>query len=62
MENCKCSRSIKTRRPLRGSKKDSTCSLDSYQRGPGQRVIGFSFYGDPESKKAKVRKYFKVLA
>ena len=60
MENCDCTRSILTRGPPRGSLNDSTCSLDSYQRGPGQKIIGFSFYGDTNSTKSKKRKYFEV--
>ena len=29
-------------------------------RGAGQKIIGFSFYGNPNSTKGKERKYFKV--
>ena len=43
-----------------GEPSDSTCSRDSYLRGAGQKVIGFSFYGNPNSTKGKERKYFKV--
>ena len=43
-----------------GSPSDSTCSADSYLRGAGQKIIGFSFYGNPYSTKGKERKYFKV--
>ena len=40
--------------------RDNTCSKDSYARGPAQRVIAFSFYGNPNSEKSKERKYFQV--
>ena len=43
-----------------GSLNDSTCSKASFQRGAGQKVIGFSFYGNPNSTKSKERKYFQV--
>lgn len=39
----------------------STCSRHSYLRGAKQRVIGFSFYGNPNSKLGKFRKYFQGI-
>ena len=33
----------------------TTCGLDAFRRGLGQKVIAFSFYGDPNSKKSKAR-------
>ena len=33
----------------------TTCGLDAFRRGPAQKVIAFSFYGDPNSKKSKTR-------
>ena len=29
---------------------DTTCGETAYARGKGQRVVGFSFYGDPGQK------------
>ena len=43
-----------------GRPADSTCSQASWERGPGQKVIGFSFYGSVNSTKGKQRKYFQV--
>ena len=43
-----------------GGENGSTCTLASYARGPGQKVVGFSFYGNPNSTKGKERKYFQV--
>ena len=31
-------------------------------RGAGQKVIGFSFYGNPNSTKSRERKYFQGIA
>ena len=44
-----------------GAVNDSTCSQASYKRGAGQKVIGFSFYGNPNSTKSKERKYFQGI-
>ena len=33
----------------------TTCSVDAFFRGPRQKVIAFSFYGDPKSDKSKAR-------
>ena len=30
---------------------DTTCGKDAYIRGSGQRIVGFSFYGDVFSEK-----------
>ena len=35
--------------------KKTTCSLDAFFRGPRQKVVTFSFYGDPKSDKSKAR-------
>lgn len=35
--------------------KKTTCSVDAFFRGPRQKVIAFSFYGDPKSDKSKAR-------
>ena len=58
---CGCNRTILAEVNQLGKPSDSTCSLDSYRRGAGQKIIGFSFYGNPNSTKGKERKYFKVI-
>jgi len=62
MQHCNCTRTLLGRFPRDGSVSDSTCSSDTYLRGPGQKIIGFSFYGNPNSTKSKYRKYFQVRA
>ena len=57
---CGCNRTILAEVTQLGKPSDSTCSEDSYRRGAGQKIIGFSFYGNPNSTKGKERKYFKV--
>ena len=57
---CGCNRTILAKVTQLGKPSDSTCSEDSYRRGAGQKIIGFSFYGNPNSTKGKERKYFKV--
>ena len=39
----------------------STCSADSWQRGNGQRVFSFAFYGNPKSSKHQSRGYFEGI-
>ena len=40
---------------------DTTCGLKSYLRGQGQKVIGFSYYGDSRSKHHQEKKYFEGI-
>ena len=35
----------------------TTCSTDSFARGIGQKVVGFSFYGDMSTKYSKAKGY-----
>lgn len=62
IEECGCVRKILVEDTRHGSLNDSTCSKASFQRGGGQKVIGFSFYGNPNSTKSKERKYFQGIA
>ena len=60
--SCSCERTLLVERPNIGVLEDSTCGRDSYIRGPGQKVIGFSFYSNPNNTGlAKVRKYFQGI-
>ena len=61
VEGCDCERTLLVEKERVGGENGSTCSQESYVRGPGQRVVGFSFYGNPDSAKGKERKYFQVL-
>ena len=60
IDECSCDRKILVEDTRHGSLNDSTCSKASFERGAGQKVIGFSFYGNPNSTKSKERKYFQV--
>ena len=61
VEGCGCERTLLVEKDRIGGENGSTCSQESYARGPGQKVVGFSFYGNPNSTKGKERKYFQVL-
>ncbi len=37
---------------------ETTCGRDAYRRGAGQKVVGFSFYGDVNSTVAIEKGYF----
>ena len=39
----------------------STCSIQSFYRGARQKVVAFSFYGNPNSVQVKERKYFEGI-
>jgi hypothetical protein len=54
---------------IQGSEKDqgirfneTTCSLDAFRRGVGQKIVGFSFYGDINSDVSKKKGYFEGIA
>ena len=65
LSDCGCSRTL----PLRGQSSDlmrispdsTTCLTSAWARGPGQRVIAYSFYGDVNSEAHKGRRYFQVI-
>ena len=39
----------------------TTCGKDAFLRGPGQKVVGFSFYGDINSNKSIEKGYFEGI-
>ena len=44
------------------SYEDTTCSESAFARGRGQKVVGFSFYGDPRASRFHVGKqYFEGI-
>ena len=58
LKNCGCKRKLKKISPPddQNSRKDvlfneTTCSIDAYNRGTGQKIVGFSLYGDYTLKK-----------
>ena len=59
LEHCPCRRTIprNTKTKITEFSK-TTCGFDAYQRGSQQKVVSYSFYGNPTSKEHKKRKYF----
>jgi len=41
---------------------ETTCSLDAFRRGVGQKIVGFTFYGDINSDKVKMKGYFEGIS
>ena len=41
---------------------DTTCGIDAFRRGMGQKIVGFSFYGDINSKHSIEKGYFEGIA
>lgn len=40
---------------------DTTCSERAFQRGMGQKIIAYSFWGGVQSANARFRKYFEGI-
>ena len=59
LESCGCHREILVRRGNDGN--HSLCSSHATMRGQGQKVVAFSFYGDPDSKRHKTRQYLNGI-
>jgi len=62
LENCGCERKLSFTGEAESFNQTkytrTTCGRSAYMRGPGQKVVGFSFYGDPNTPKHKAKKYF----
>ena len=63
LEQCECQRQLTEIQvnPTNLNFSQTTCSSDSFQRGPHQRVISFSFFGDITSNCHKWRRYFEGI-
>ena len=63
VEQCNCHRKINVTEDWNGNDvylKNNTCSQHSHDRGPKQKIIGFSFYAGHPSRH-KNRKYFQGI-
>ena len=60
LEHCGCRRHLKgvKANPPNITYKQTTCSYDAYRRGPHQKIVGFSFYGNINSDYSKKKGYF----
>jgi len=59
LEHCNCSRTLtKVDNSSLVPYNSTTCGRDAHQRGPHQKVAGFSFYGSTSSKMHQMKKYF----
>ena len=62
LPQCKCQVNLKL--PKKSNKvpqysfEDTTCSHVAFRRGEGQKIVGFSYYGDSRSEHHKEKKYF----
>ena len=62
LSSCNCSRTlsnVKKNNSLQFT--DTTCSMEAFQRGSNQKVVGFSFYGNSSSQAHQSRKYFEGI-
>lgn len=67
VEQCNCKREILAHTMVtyeggdHGNSSISTCSEHSFHRGAKQKIVAFSFYGNPNSEQGKARKYFQGI-
>ena len=40
---------------------ETTCSNSAYQRGSGQKIVGFSIYGDLNSNKSRSKGKLNII-
>ena len=61
LDECGCERRVMVEESDRWQdRQESSCSYSSYRRGGGQRVVGYSYYGERNSSRGRERKYFQV--
>ena len=62
LEYCKCLRTIQRKEEIiKTDFSQTTCGQDAYQRGSHQKVVAFSFYGNPKAREQRKRKYFQGI-
>jgi len=63
LENCGCLRRLKNVNPNPSGLllNETTCGINAFHRGPGQKIVGFSFYGDINSDYSKKKGYFEGI-
>ena len=63
LEHCGCQRHLDgvNPNPPDLSYNQTTCSYDAYRRGPHQKIIGFSFYGNLDADYSKKKGYFEGI-
>ena len=62
LEYCHCQRKIQRKENIIQTEfSQTTCGQDAYQRGLNQKIIAFSFYGNPKTKEQQRRKYFQGI-
>ena len=60
---CNCDRQIFVEENFDPSQEDNftTCSQHAFLRGPNQKVIAYSYYGDPKSTRSQKKQYFNGI-
>ena len=57
IEQCNCTRVLPTNTVPEEDYSSTTCSHHAWSRGAGQRVVGFSYYGNSDSDHHKSKGY-----
>ena len=63
MKHCDCQRHLSEvkKNPSNLILNYTTCGSDAFYRGPHQKIISFSFYGDVNSGYSKMKGFFKGI-
>jgi len=61
LEPCACTRSFSTKPRPNVNYENTTCSKSAYYRGPNQKVIAFTIYGDARSSRHEEQQYYQGI-
>lgn len=61
IDRCNCTRNLKNSRNIEDDFSTTTCSKHAWARGRGQKVVGFSYYGDSASAHHKAKGYLQGI-
>ena len=64
LEHCDCFRTLTTQvinTSVQIPYNQTTCGRDAWRRGVGQKIVGFSFYGDINTNMSKKKGYFQGI-
>jgi hypothetical protein len=61
LQHCRCLRDV-AKRSITDNYSHTTCNREAFLRGPGQKVVAFSLFGDLDSDRSKRRGFVEGIA